>query len=224
MPEKNKKADSKSSFKVWALKNRLLIDKEKYPDKVPFRAYVIVINHWIHRVLLTLAQLSLIVMLCTVFVNVILRFCFNKGISWAEEVPGLLVTLFTFIACAIGVRDHLHISVTLLYDALKKDGKARKVMDVLTNLITLICGIIFLVGGIQIIQKLMLRPGKLPMTGWPTWIQFIPLIPGGFIMIFDSLLFLLKLIDPDDLLYSEKEIDYKELLKEQAEEEGGKTV
>ena len=41
-------------------------------------------------------------------------------------------------------------------------------------------------------------------------------------MIFDSLLFIFKLIDPDDLLYSEKEIDYKELLEEQAKEEGGK--
>ncbi len=162
-------------------------------------------------------------MLCTVFVNVILRFCFNSGIAWAEEVPGLLVTLFTFIACAIGVRDHLHISVNLVYDRLPKGGIARKIFDELTNIITLICGIAFLYGGWSIMTKLMKRTGKLPMTGWPTWIQYIPLIVGGFIMIFDSILFILKLIDPEDLLYSEKEIDYKELLKEQAlEDEGGK--
>ncbi len=161
-------------------------------------------------------------MLCTVFINVILRFCFNSGISWAEEVPGLLVTLFTFIACAIGVRDHLHISVNLVYERLKKDGTGRRIFDFCTNVVTLICGIIFLGGGWKIISVQMKRPGKLPMTGWPTWLQFIPLIIGGFIMIFDSVLFILKVIDPDDLLYSEKEIDYKELLKEQeAEEEKG---
>ena len=56
------------------------------------------------------------------------------------------------------------------------------------------------------------------MTGWPTWIQYIPLVVGGIIMIFDSILFIFNLINPEDLLYSEKEIDYKELLKEQQKE------
>ena len=209
----------KSNFHKWALDNRLVIDKTKYEGgKAPLSAHIVCVNHWCHRVVLWVAQLSLIVMLCTVFVNVILRFCFNSGIAWAEEVPGLLVTLFTFIACAIGVRDHLHISVNLIYDRLKKGGIARKFFDFLTNLATLICGISFLVGGWQIMTMLMKRTGRLPMTGWPTWIQYIPLIVGGFIMIFDSLLFIFKVIDPEDLLYSEKEIDYKELLKEQEKE------
>ncbi len=214
-----------SKFHKWALDNRLAVDKSKYKNgKAPVSAHIVCVNHWCHRIVLWIAQLSLIVMLCTVFVNVILRFCFNSGISWAEEVPGLLVTLFTFIACAIGVRDHLHISVNFIYERLKKGGVARRFFDFLTNLSTLICGISFLVGGWQIMTTLMKRTGKLPMTGWPTWIQYIPLIVGGFIMIFDSLLFIFHVIDPDDLLYSEKEIDYKELLKEQEKElaEGGK--
>ena len=37
-------------------------------------------------------------------------------------------------------------------------------------------------------------------------------------MIFDSLLFLFHILDPDDLLYSEKEVDYQDLVKEQAAE------
>lgn len=209
----------KRSFRDWALENRLVVDRSKYKGSVPFKEYVVVVNHWCHRVLLTIAQLSLIVMLCTVFVNVVLRFCFNSGIKWAEEVPGLLVTLFTFIACAIGVRDHLHISVSMIYDRFKKGGKVRKAMDVLTDVATLLCGIVFFIGGIQVISRLMKHPGILPMTGWPTWIQFIPLVFGGFIVIFDSLLFLFGVLDRDDLLYSEKEIDYVELLEEQRKEE-----
>lgn len=213
---------SKKTFHEWALENRLAVDKSQYEDgKAPFHAYIVCVNHWCHKVVLWIAQLSLIVMLCTVFVNVIMRFCFNSGIAWAEEVPGLLVTLFTFIACAIGVRDHLHISVNLIYDRLKKGGVGRKVFDFLTNIVTLVCGYVFLKGGIEIINTLTKRTGKLPMTGWPTWIQYIPLVVGGVIMIFDSLLFIFNLIDPEDLLYSEKEIDYKELLEEQAHEQGG---
>ncbi len=214
--------NNKSKFHAWCVENRLVVDKEKYKGKTAVGPYIVCINHWCHRIILLIAQLSLIVMLCTVFVNVVLRFCFNSGIKWAEEVPGLLVTLFTFIACAIGVRDHLHIAVNLVYDRLKKDGMGRKVFDEITNIVTLACGIIFVSGGWQMMTKLMKRTGKLPMTGWPTWVQYIPLVVGGFIMVFDSLLFIFKLIDPEDLLYSEKEIDYKELLKEQeAEEKGG---
>ena len=37
-------------------------------------------------------------------------------------------------------------------------------------------------------------------------------------MTFDSILFLLHVLDPDDLLYSEKEVDYQELLKQQKAE------
>lgn len=202
-----------SKFHDWAEKNQLTYDSIKGSNSVV--RGIILANHWSHRVLLVIAQLSMIIMLCTVFVNVLLRFLFNSNIPWAEEVPGLLVTLFTFIACAIGVRDHLHISVTMIYNRFKKGGKARKFMDVLTDVVTLVCGIIFFVWGIKLIQSAMLRPGILPMTGWPTWLQYLPLPLGGFIMTFDSLLFLLGILKWDDLLYSEAEVDYQEVLKEQ---------
>ncbi len=208
-----------SKFHDWAYKNRLTMDSINGNNNVV--KGLVLVNHWCHRVILVIAQISMIIMLCTVFVNVILRFVFNSIIPWAEEVPGRLVTLFTFIACAIGVRDHLHISVTMVYNRFKKGGMARKIMDVLTDVSILICGIVFFVWGIKLIQGTLLRPGILPMTGWPTWIQYIPLPIGGFIMIFDSVLFLTRVLKWDDLLYSEPEVDYQEILKQQAAEQGG---
>ena len=207
---------SESKFRAWMEKNKLVINKKDYPNGVPAKAYIILVNHWCHRIMLCIAQVAVVVMLCTVFMNVILRFCFNSGITWAEEVPRLLVVLFSFLACAIGVRDHMHISVTIIYNRFPKDGKARKVMDFLVDLSTLICGIMLFYYGIMFIARL--RPGFLPMTGWPTWIQYIPAPFGGFLMTFDSLLFLFRILDPNDLLYSEKEIDYQELVKEQQAE------
>ncbi|MFA6689443.1 MAG: TRAP transporter small permease [Sphaerochaetaceae bacterium] len=214
-----------SSFSAWALRNKLVIDRSKYPSKVPFKQYIILFNHWCHRVLLTIAQLAVIAMLVIVFANVILRFVFNTGVKWVEEVPGLLVTLFTFIACAIGVRDHMHISVSLLYNRFPKGGRMRRFMDILVDVSTFVCGFILFYYGIQFMVKL--RPGILPMTGWPTWVQYVPAPMGGFIMMFDSILFLTGVLRPDDLLYSEPEVDYEELLKEQAKvaasaTEGGK--
>lgn len=208
----------------YLLDNKLMINKADYPNgKVPFKAYIILLNHWCHKIMLTIAQIAVVIMLCTVFMNVVLRFCFNSGIAWAEEVPRLLVTLFTFLACAIGVRDHMHISVTIIYNRFKKGGIARKIMDYLADIATLICGILLMYYGIKYVVTL--RPGFLPMTGWPTWIQYIPAPLGGFLMTFDSLLFLFGILDPNDLLYSEPEVDYQELLKQQQAEiaaNGGK--
>ena len=210
---------SKTKSRSWLLENKLAIDRSQYKNgKVPFTAYIVLVNHWCHKIILTIAQIAVVIMLCTVFMNVVLRFCFNSGITWAEEIPRLLVTLFTFLACAIGVRDHMHISVTILYNRFKKDGIARKIMDILADLSTLVCGFLLLYYGAQYTIRMAGMPGVLPMTGWPTWIQYIPAPMGGFIMTFDSLLFLFHILDPDDLLYSEKEIDYQELVKEQQAE------
>ena len=59
------------------------------------------INKWTHRVFLVIGEVSLAAMIIVVTLTVVLRYCFNTGIGWAEEVPRLLVTLFTFLACAM---------------------------------------------------------------------------------------------------------------------------
>ena len=209
---------SESKFKSWLAANRLVIDRTQYPSKAPFKAYVELVNHWCHKIVLTIAQISVIAMLCIVFVNVALRNLASSGIAWAEEVPRLLVTYFALFACAIGVRDHMHIAVTIIYNRFKKDGGGRKFMDFLADLATLVCGIIIFYYGAVTVQRLMARPGALPMTGWPTWVQYLAFPIGGFLMIFDSLLFLIRFIDPDDLLYSDKEVNYQDLVKEQQAE------
>ena len=207
-----------SNFSKWALENKLMINKADYPNGVPFKAYIILLNHWCHKVILTIAQIAVIVMLCTVFMNVVLRFCFNSGITWAEEIPRLLVVLFSFLACAIGVRDHMHISVTMLYNRFPKGGKMRKFMDVLPDVSTLFCGAFFFYFGGSYMLRLMGLPGTLPMTGLPTWVQYIAVPVSGVIMVFDSILFLFRVLNPDDLLYSEAEVDYEEMVKQQAAE------
>ena len=170
---------SNSSIYDWAKRNKLLLDKSKCTSAgETTKQCIILVNHWCHRLILFIAQLSLIIMLMTVFMNVVLRFCFNSGIKWAEEVPGLLVTLFTFLACAIGCRDHMHITVGIFYNRFKEGGKARKAMDILSDIAVLLCGVALFYYGLTYIIKL--RPGSMPMTGWPTWLRYIPAPIGGF--------------------------------------------
>ncbi|MFC2822113.1 MAG: TRAP transporter small permease [Spirochaetales bacterium] len=195
------------NFKDWLKENRLV------REQPGFKGFLILLNHWTHKVILTIAEIAEISMLVILFITVVLRYCFNTGIGWAEEVPRLMVILFSFIACAVGVRDHMHVSVTVIYSRLKSK-KAKKVLDVISDFAVLICGLILLVNGYKYTVRLMGVTGKLPMTGLPTWVQYTPAPMTGLLMTFDSILFLTGVLKPDDLLYSEKEVDYVEVVRE----------
>ena len=60
-----------------------------------------------------LAAISLIGMFVTVFYNVIMRYLFHNSPGWAEEIARQFMVLFAFIGVALGVRDKLHIALTL---------------------------------------------------------------------------------------------------------------
>ena len=92
------------------------------------RKVLVPLNHFVHRIILIIAQISMLAMVAIVFLTVVLRYCFNTGLSWAEEVPRLLVTVFAFIACAIGVRDHMHVAVNAVYNLFPVNGKGRHVI------------------------------------------------------------------------------------------------
>ena len=166
------------------------------------------VDRWVHALLVLIADISLVGMVAITFYTVVLRYCFNSGLGWAEEVPRLLVVLFAFLACALGVRDHSHVSVNIIYNLFPRNGKARRALEILTDVCTLLCGLIIMLKGYEYMTKLMKVTGTLPMTGMRTWVQYVPMPFAGFVMTFDSICFLLGIIKPDDLLYSEAEVDY----------------
>lgn len=173
------------------------------------------LNKWAHRVMMIIAEVALIAMVIIVAATVVMRYVFNTGLGWAEEVPRLLVTLFAFIAMAMGVRDHSHIGVNIVYNLFPKNGGIRRAFDFFGDFIVLLCGLFMLYFGGRRCLQMMSLPGRLPMTGWNTWIQYLPIPLAGFVISFDSVLFLTGVLKRDDLLYSEPDIDYAEEVKKQ---------
>ncbi len=169
---------------------------------------IIRFNHILHRIVLLIAQISILAMIAIVTLTVILRYCFNTGLSWAEEVPRLLVTIFAFMATAIGVRDHMHVAVNAIYNRFKIGGKARLIMDLIADIAVLACGIFMLYAGWDRTWRLFHLTGKMPITGINTAWQYLPIPVAGLVITLDSLLFLTGILEPDDLVYSQKEIDY----------------
>lgn len=182
----------------------------------PLRA----VNFWLHRLILLVADIALIAMVIIVSYAVTLRYVFNAGVGWAEEVPRLLVTLFAFIAMAMGVRDHVHIGVNIVYNLFPKDGRARRFMIFFADYIVLLCGLFMAYYGTARCWQMYGLPGRLPMTGLNTWITYLPIPVAGYVISFDSLLFLLGALKRDDLLYSEPEVDYVEEYEEQQKQHG----
>ncbi len=166
------------------------------------------INRWMHYTILLLAEIALVAMVLIVTLSVILRFFFNTGIAWAEEVPRLMVGFFAFFALAMGVRDKSHISMDFFYNLAPKGGKLRAFMDFLANVCVLLCGAFLLYYGGSRILLMMTRSGVLPITQWPNWVRYAAAPVVGFTVIFDSILYLTKVLKPNDLLFSEPEVDY----------------
>ena len=161
------------------------------------------IDHWLCTILLLIAQIAMVALVIIVTYTVVARFVFNTGNSWAEEVPRVLVALFAFLACAMGVRDHLHTTVGVLYNRLPEGGKARKVLDVFSDVLILLISIFMIVVGSKHCLSLAQKGGQLPMTRWPTYVQYISIPISGAVMLFHSILFLTGVLKPGDTFFSD---------------------
>ncbi len=73
--------------------------------------------YWIETLVSTL---SLIIITCLVFGQVVYRYLFAKSITWAEEVIIALIIVMAMYGAARGIRNHAHTDVTMLSDALPK--------------------------------------------------------------------------------------------------------
>ena len=182
------------------------------------------IDHWLCTILLLIAQIAMVALVVIVTYTVIARFVFNTGNSWAEEVPRVLVALFAFLACAMGVRDHLHTTVGVLYNRLPEGGMARKVLDVFGDVLVLIISIFMIVVGSKHCISLAQKGGQLPMTRWPTYVQYISIPISGAVMLFHSILFLTGVLKPNDTFFSDVMDDPMEkaraMMKADKEKEG----
>ncbi len=92
------------------------------------------------QVLLYFAMFLLVAMVIIVFTNVVLRYGFSSGIKWGEEVPLIIVIWFTFIAMALGVKEDLHISITVF--TLRASRFVNDLLNILKYIIELGIGII----------------------------------------------------------------------------------
>lgn len=104
-------------------------------------------KRWIpraERLVEWLMALALAVMVLLVFGNVVLRYVFNSGIAWAEEISRLMFVWMIFLGAVLALRQHAHLGVELLQAKLPL--WARRASAVLSHLLMLYGLWLFLYG------------------------------------------------------------------------------
>src|SRR5471030_1337808 len=96
---------------------------------------------------LLIAILSLMVIL--VFGNVVLRYGFNSGITFSEEVSRFLFIWMVFLGSVLMLRDNGHLGVHTLTKLLPLGGK--KACKLLSEVTTLACCVLLSIGAWQVI-------------------------------------------------------------------------
>lgn len=123
-----------------------------------------------------IAVICLAAMVLVVLVQVTGRYVFSKTPGWSEEMARVFMIIFSFIGIAIGVRDKIHIAMTVVVDIILK--KLRLPIEIFGKLLIMALGIMMSVN-MGLLFK-MLRYNRLPGTGIPIlWIYIFPTAVGA---------------------------------------------
>jgi TRAP-type C4-dicarboxylate transport system permease small subunit len=139
----------------------------------------------LHIILVELANLFIIGMIGIVFANVVLRYVFQSGILWSEEVALLLCVWFIFISFGLGIKQRLHITINLFARG-KIPQWLDRVLDLLTEGIVIFIGAVMVIYGSRLVQFTMMS--IMPATRWPAGILYLVVPFAGVTMILEALL------------------------------------
>jgi TRAP-type C4-dicarboxylate transport system permease small subunit len=152
------------------------------------RKSVVFLFNLIHIVMVYLAQVLMVAMVVIIFINVILRYIFNSGWVWSEEVALLLAVWFIFIAMSLGVKQDLHININII-PSKKIPPPLARVFTILKSIAIFIIGFVMLTDGWKLVGVTM--KSILPATGWPAGLLYAILPIASIVMIYESLMDLL---------------------------------
>jgi TRAP-type C4-dicarboxylate transport system permease small subunit len=139
----------------------------------------------IHSASAFLACTFLAFQLVIISVNVIMRYFFSSGISWMEEISkDVLMSAFTFLSMAIGVKLDLHINVDL-FPAWTPPW-ITSVLLKLKHVILAVIGFVFLYYGILLILGIKASIASIPSL--PASLQFVMIPLAGLLIIYDSVM------------------------------------
>lgn len=124
-------------------------------------------------------SLMLLAMTGLTFIQVVLRYGFNGGFSWAFELTTVFFAIMIFIGISYGVREGSHIGVDALVRLLP--SQSRRVVSIIAVLICLLYVVLVMVGAGEYVWKMKevgIEMEDMPIQRW----QVLAVMPLGFIL------------------------------------------
>ncbi len=138
---------------------------------------------FLNAILTTMITIFLSSMVILVFLNVVLRYGFNSGITWSEEMARYLFVWIVFLGTIVAFKDKAHLGVDLFIGSLKP--KLQKGLYVLNNLVIIGLMVIVINGGMKMMVINSNSYG--PATGIPLSVLFFAGTLAAFVMILMSI-------------------------------------
>ncbi len=143
----------------------------------------------LEKTLTLLMVLALVAMIVLVFVNVVLRYGFNSGISISVELSRFLFVWVTFMGAVTALIRQEHLSVNTFAD--KLPAAMRAGLDRLVTLAMLGCCLMLLKGSYA--QTVLNWSNLSPISGIPVGVFYLAGLMAGVLM---SLILLWRLLTP----------------------------
>ncbi|WP_295142012.1 TRAP transporter small permease [uncultured Campylobacter sp.] len=126
----------------------------------------------------TVAVLGIAAGTLLAFINVVMRYCFNTGWSWAGELTNYLFIWSAFFAAAYGFRKGIHISVTILIE--RFPPIVAKAYLIFANILTTAFLMFIVVYSVQYLQVMIELDFMSVDLGIPQWIPML-VLPIAFL-------------------------------------------
>jgi len=172
---------------------------------------------WIDRLEEWIVMLMLAAMTGLTFVQVVLRYVFNSGFTWALEMTTVFFAVMIFVGVSYGVRVGAHIGVDALV-RLMPPGLRRGV-SIVVVLLCLAYTSIVIVGAYEYVSKMKMVGVELEDLPIPVWMVRSILPLGYALMAFRFLQVLWQLITgkSDSLHLADEAADALKLKAEEAQ-------
>lgn len=171
------------------------------------------VSKYLERLLNIFMAAALGMMVILVFGNVVLRYLFNSGITWSEEMSRYLFIWLTFLGAIGAFKSKEHLGVDMLVRRLPK--RAKKVVLVISDLLMLFVLFLVLEGSWK--MTMINMDSKAPATGLPLSFVYgtgiLVSVAMGLILINNLYKVLSNKLEEKDLILisdSEELIDFQE--------------
>ncbi|KSU80264.1 MULTISPECIES: TRAP transporter small permease [Fictibacillus] len=172
------------------------------------------ISRYLETLLNIFMAVALGLMVILVFGNVVLRYLFNSGITWSEEMSRYLFIWLTFLGAIGAFKAKEHLGVDMLVRRLPV--KAKKVVLVFSDLLMLFVLFLVLEGSWK--MTVINMDSKAPATGLPLSFVYgtgiVVSLAMGLILINNVYKILFNKVRDEDLIViseSEELVDFKEI-------------